>query len=210
MLWGLMALLSIGTALASLRFLFVPADALYGEAARQASAGAATIDAHFAFLLQERYLRFAAHFVAGPLVLLIGPFQFLDGLRARRPGLHRGLGWIYAVGVAVAGGAGFVLALGSWGGLSTHVGFAMLAVLWLWCTGAAVWHARAGRYAVHRQRMTRSFALTFAAVTLRAILPLAALGVPMEEVYQTAAWASWVPNLLVAEWILRRHRGALA
>jgi hypothetical protein len=55
--------------------------------------------------------------------------------------------------------------------------------------------------------MIRTAALTLGAVTLRLQLPLAtvAMGLPFEDAYPVIAWSSWVPNALVAEWLLRRH-----
>jgi len=54
--------------------------------------------------------------------------------------------------------------------------------------------------------MTRSYALTFAAVTLRIYLPLSQVaGIPFEPAYQTIAWLCWVPNLIVAEWLILRR-----
>jgi hypothetical protein len=53
--------------------------------------------------------------------------------------------------------------------------------------------------------MVRSFSLTLGAVTLRIYLPVSlALGVPFEVAYPIIAWAAWVPNLMVGEWLLRR------
>jgi hypothetical protein len=51
--------------------------------------------------------------------------------------------------------------------------------------------------------MTRNFALTFAAVMLRLYLPIAvAAGADFELAYAIIAWLCWVPNLLVADWLL--------
>ena len=51
--------------------------------------------------------------------------------------------------------------------------------------------------------MVRSYALTLAAVTLRFYLPASlANGLPFEAVYAVIAWACWVPNLIVAEWLV--------
>jgi hypothetical protein len=199
--WWLVMLSSVGVALFSLRFWFVPAAVLYSGVA----AGEETIDQHFVGLLDERLLRFGAHFVLGPIALLLGPFQFLDRLRRRRPALHRRTGWVYAVACLGGGLAGLVLSTSSWGGLATHSGFMALAVLWIVTTIQAVRHARARRFALHRVWMLRSFALTFAAVTLRIQLGIfLPLGFSMAETYQTVAWASWVPNLLLVEWWLAR------
>ena len=53
--------------------------------------------------------------------------------------------------------------------------------------------------------MIRTNALTFAAVTLRLWLPaFIASGADYIEAYTAVAWLSWVPNLLVAEWIVHR------
>jgi len=53
--------------------------------------------------------------------------------------------------------------------------------------------------------MIRNFALTLAAVTLRIYMPvmLAVLHWPFPRTYITVSWLSWVPNLLVAEWMIR-------
>ena len=83
----------------------------------------------------------------------------------------------------------------------------MLATLWLLATGTAYRHIRAGDRVSHRRWMIRSYALTFAAVTLRIYLPLSlAFGLPFGPAYQTIAWLCWVPNLVVAEWIILRQR----
>jgi len=59
----------------------------------------------------------------------------------------------------------------------------------------------------HQRWMIRSYALCFAAVTLRLYLPLF-LGVfNMEFIpaYKIIAWLCWVPNILIAEiFIVRR------
>ena len=54
--------------------------------------------------------------------------------------------------------------------------------------------------------MLRSFALSFAVVTLRLWLPLAAwLGLDPVESYRLIAWFCWLPNLLLVELHLRRR-----
>jgi hypothetical protein len=53
--------------------------------------------------------------------------------------------------------------------------------------------------------MIRSFALTFAAVTLRLYLPVGALTTGIPVAYPVIAWACWVPNFLLTELWLRRR-----
>lgn len=52
------------------------------------------------------------------------------------------------------------------------------------------------------------FALTLAAVTLRNYMPLMlfVLHCPFRTTYITVSWLCWVPNLLIAEWLIRRQR----
>jgi len=68
---------------------------------------------------------------------------------------------------------------------------------------ALFWRIRRGDQIGHRRWMLRSYAFTFAAVTLRIYLPIAlTAGLPFIDAYQTISWACWVPNLIVVEWWL--------
>ena len=61
----------------------------------------------------------------------------------------------------------------------------------------------------HREWMIRSFALTFAAVTLRLYLPIAQLlPVELDDAYRAISFLCWAPNLVVAEAYLRQRRRA--
>jgi hypothetical protein len=58
--------------------------------------------------------------------------------------------------------------------------------------------------------MIRSFALTFAAVTLRLYLPLAALlSINFVDAYRAISFLAWLPNLLVVESYLRSRKASL-
>jgi uncharacterized membrane protein len=152
-----------------------------------------------------------AHLAGGLAALALGPWQLNQRLRNRVLDLHRWMGRSYVVAVVVGAVGALGLAPLSQEGLVTHVGFGMLAVLWLIATLQAYLRIRAGDQLRHRQWMIRSYALTLAAVTLRVYLSLSqVLGVPFGEAYQAIAWVCWVPNLVVAEWvILRRNTGAV-
>lgn len=144
------------------------------------------------------------HVLSGALVLLIGGFQFWRGLRLRRPRLHRHLGRVYLLCVLAGGVAGLLLAPQSDGGLVAHLGFGLLALLWLYSGWRAYQSIRVGNVAAHRAWMIRNYALTFGAVTLRLYLGLLVglAGVPFDEAYSAVAWLSWVPNLVIVEWYL--------
>lgn len=65
------------------------------------------------------------------------------------------------------------------------------------------------RFVEHRAWMIRSFALTFAAVTLRLYLPLAALlSINFIDAYRAISFLAWVPNLAVVELYLRHRKSS--
>ena len=145
------------------------------------------------------------HVAGAATALLISPLQLIPAIRQRRPALHRWLGRLYVIGCTVGGVAGVPLAIGSAAGGVATAGFGLLAIAWL-VTTLSGW--RAGyrqRVVEHRAWMVRSFALTYAAVTLRiylAILPT--LPIAFVDGYRVVAFLCWVPNFLIAELFLRR------
>ena len=155
----------------------------------------------------EHYALLLTHIIGGSVALLAGPWQFSRRLRKRNLSLHRWLGRIYLVAVAVGSVAGFGSALHSEGGVVTHFGFGILAVLWFFTGLIAYRYARAGRIEKHRQWMIRNFSLSLAAVTLRQYLPFALFVMhwPFLRAYVSISWLCWVPNLILAEWIIRRR-----
>lgn len=186
-LWGVAALLSIGVALVSSRYL---------------TSGAFPAPNVIANPFADPWL--VGHVGGAATALLIGAFQFLPRVRARMPAVHRWLGRIYVLGCTIGSIAGLILALGSTAGPVATAGFGLLALLWGPATLYGWQLARRRRFAEHRRWMIRSWSLTFAAVTLRLYLPLApALGLDFFTAYRAIAWACWVPNLLVAELWLR-------
>lgn len=148
------------------------------------------------------------HAAAASIALIIGPFQFLRHKSGRRPGWHRVSGPVYVAGCLIAAAAGLVLSFGSTAGPIAGVGFGLLAIIWFFVNVRGVDALLRGRYAEHGRWMARSYALTFAAVTLRLYLPLGiqVLGLDGLAVFRATAWISWIPNLLIVEAWLRRAR----
>ena len=184
-LWGLAAFLSVGVAVYSYRYL-APNPPMMG-------------DDIAANLFRKPWL--LVHATLAATALLVGPFQFLKGLRARSPKTHRITGRIYVAACLGAALAGLVLAAGTDAGPIAQWGFGTLSVLWFWITANALRLAMARRIAEHRRWMIRSFALTFAAVTLRLYLPIPPMFLHMSfiEGYRAISWISWTSNLAVAE-----------
>jgi uncharacterized membrane protein len=153
-----------------------------------------------------------AHVFASIAALALGPFQFSTRLRARHPAVHRWMGRLYlGVGVLIGGLAGLYLSAYAYGGAVSQLGFAALAIAWLY-TGLRAYRAILARDVVgHRRWMVRNFALAFGAVTLRLWLPAAVVsGVPFELAYPAVAWLCWVPNLVAAELILKKTAAGAA
>ncbi len=142
-----------------------------------------------------------AHVFASLVALSLAPFQFSSRLRSARPRVHRTMGRAYlGIGVLVGGLSGLYMATFAFGGMIAKLGFACLAVGWLY-TGLRAYQAiRRGAVAEHRRWMIRNVSLTLAAVTLRIYLPSSMLAaIPFEVAYPVIAWLCWVPNLVAAE-----------
>jgi hypothetical protein len=154
-------------------------------------------------ILANLYARpwLSLHVAGAATALLLG----LPAVRRRRT-LHRWIGRVYASGCIIGGCAGFALAFGTTAGPVAALGFGLLAPIWIYCTAQGWLTARARRFDEHRRWMIRSFALTFAAVTLRLYLPLGVMaGLTFQQIYVATAWISWIPNLALAEFYLRRR-----
>jgi uncharacterized membrane protein len=146
---------------------------------------------------------FYQHIFLGGIALLTGWSQFSTRFRNRNLSTHRLLGKIYVVACILSGCAGLYLAFYATGGWVASLGFGGLAVLWLLTTSSAFLSIRKKAIDKHQQWMIRSYALTFAAVTLRIYLPLSQIAqIEFLDAYRVIAWLCWVPNLLVAEWII--------
>jgi uncharacterized membrane protein len=161
---------------------------------------------HLAASFRARPWGIYPHAFFGALALGLGPLQFHQGLRVRRRALHRALGKLYVASCLLAGAAGLYMAYYAFGGWPTRLGFGALALVLLATTARAYAAARRADIAAHRAWMLRSYALIFAAVTLRLELPLLAVTVGgFLPAYRAVAWLCWVPNLLWAEWYVRPH-----
>lgn len=154
-------------------------------------------------ILESSFLGSFLHFLGGGIVIIIGASQFSKRLRTSQPRVHRTLGLIYITGVVIGGVSGFYLALNSSGGLVGHYGFALLAIFWVCATLTAFNCIRKKNITAHQKWMIRSYALTLAALTLRIYIPVFLIsGASFEEAYPLIAWLCWVPNLIIAEWVL--------
>jgi uncharacterized membrane protein len=150
------------------------------------------------------------HIFPSLIALLLGPFQFNKKFRITKTHLHKLIGKVYLLCVLIGGISGLYMAQFSFGGTISHLGFALLAVLWI-LTGYKAYTSIIRKMIVaHYNWMVINFALTFAAVTLRIGLGIGfGSGIPFEIFYPYLAWICWTPNLLIALFIIRKDAAHL-
>ncbi|SFX36782.1 Predicted membrane protein [Cytophaga hutchinsonii ATCC 33406] len=109
--------------------------------------------------------------------------------------------------LCVSAPSGFVMSLYANGGLWTKISFSLISVLWFMFTLQAYRKIKNRNIQAHTDFMIRSYALTLSAITLRTyvvILPHFFI-LHSREMYTLISWLSWVPNLLLAELLIRKR-----
>ena len=183
-----LAFLAVGVALHALRYTAVPANIWLG------------VDQGIRGVIAKVPLQALTHMIVAPIALLVGPWQFIPGLRASRPRLHRWMGRIYVFACVVGGVAALATAPFASGGPVAGLGFGTLAVLWLWTTVSgwrAALHRKIGQ---HRIWMRFSYAMTFGAVTLRLQIPFGFIFFHFHSYSEMSVWlayTAWIPNVIV-------------
>lgn len=148
---------------------------------------------------------FYTHVYTSVGCLVAGFTQFSTWLLRRRRKLHRTVGYLYVIVVlCFSAPTGFVMGIHANGGWIASLFFTVLSVLWWYFTWQAVWAAKKRDFRQHRFMMIRSYALTLSAITLRLwkwLLVQLFHPAPM-DVYIIVAGLGWIPNWLVAEYMI--------
>ncbi|WDF53893.1 DUF2306 domain-containing protein [Mucilaginibacter sp. KACC 22063] len=148
---------------------------------------------------------FYIHITFGGIALLIGWMQFSPKIRDKRITLHRQIGKIYIVSVLLSALAGFYIAFYAMTGAPAALGFISLSIIWFYTTLMGYLRIVKGNLIQHQKMMIYSYACCFAAVTLRLWLPiLSIIFGNFETAYIIVAWWCWIPNLIVAYFIIRK------
>lgn len=194
-LWGLLAFFTILMARITLEYWPVRSDAAFLQIKQQYLG------------IKHWELAFWIHVFTSMLPLLAGFTQFAPWILRKRPALHRAMGKTYVITVCfITGPASLVMAFYANGGTASRIAFATLALLWLGTTALGWRSALRRQWQAHRAWMIRSYALTLSAITLRAwkYAIVWAFEPPPMDVYRIVAWLGFVPNLLLAEWLIRK------
>lgn len=150
---------------------------------------------------------FFIHVFSSVFLLLAGFTQFFSPADNRFVRVHRLVGKTYVIIILlISGPAGLIIALYANGGITSQIAFVMLDILWMYTTFMAWLKIRDRDFRAHGNYMIRSYALTLSALTLRAwkyLIVFALYPHPM-DVYRIVAWLGWVPNIIIAEIIIRR------
>ena len=167
---------------------------------------AADLDAHFE---SERTL-VLTHILPAMLFMVLGPLQFVRGLRSRYPQGHRWSGRIFLAASAVVGVSGLKLAFGKTvGGLDEKAAIALFGTFFLLSLAKALWHALRHEFAEHREWMIRGYAIGLAVATIRPIMGGFFAAALMSghkpqpaEFFGTAFWIGFTLQTIAAEiWI---------
>jgi uncharacterized membrane protein YozB (DUF420 family) len=147
---------------------------------------------------------FYCHIIGSSVILLVGFFQFSKKVYNNKS-LHKRLGKVYVFGVLFFSAPGaYVMTLFVNRGPGVFISFLLQNTLWMVFTLAAWLVIKKGNIDGHVKMMRRSYALAFGAVTLRFyiwVVTVFGSGVGFASNYLIIAFLSWVPNLLIAEWI---------
>jgi len=161
------------------------------------------------YFFKGYFIFFYAHIVGGLLALFTGCILFAYSFQFKFPKFHRSLGKIYCIGVLLLCSiGGFAMSFFSIGGIFSTIGFLVLSLLWFYTTWKAFIYARNKNFEHHKKWMTRSFLLTLAAPILRLELFLNFQFNWFETTtfYILTAWISWMPQLLVFEFLNWRRK----
>jgi uncharacterized membrane protein len=152
---------------------------------------------------------FYSHIWGSSVILIVGFLQFIKQVYNRTK-LHRALGKVYVFGVLFFAAPGaYVMTFFIHRGNGVFASFFLQNTLWVAFTIAAWTYAKRRKFTKHVYIMRRSYALAFAAVTLRFYIWLFAVlgnGIAFENNYLIIAFLSWVPNLLLVEIINYRDK----
>lgn len=143
------------------------------------------------------------HGIAGGCALVLAPMQYSDRLRKRFTKLHRITGRIYVGSVFVLGPFGaYVQYLDeAIGGSRTFTYLTVMeAVTIAITTGFGLYFAMNRNIPQHRQWMTRSFAVSFVAIMVRAVMGITGWDNPFDwALTEGVVWFCFAFSLLFAD-----------
>ena len=160
------------------------------------------------FIIHLDHYRFAfyIHIFSSLVILFSGAFLFSSYVLKHYSKLHRNIGKVY-VGLllGLSAPSGLIMAYYANGGIWVKISFLILTPLWWYFTYKGYTSIRHKKVKAHKAWMTRSYALTLSAISLRGYQFIFGYTIEMnpEMQYLLISWISWVGNLLIAEVYIR-------
>lgn len=150
---------------------------------------------------------FFAHVIFTWPVLFLGAIQFFPNVYRYNSRIHKVSGFIYlTIIVFISAPSGAILGYYANGGLAAKTSFLLLSFLWMLFTILAAYFVFKQQYILHGGFLIRSYALALSAIMLRfyaLVLSYWPNSYSALDKYTFIAWLSWVPNLLLAEWLIQ-------
>lgn len=151
---------------------------------------------------------FFIHVFTSIFALIAGFTQFFK--RFLWTNVHRTMGMLYiTVILLLSGPSGFIMGLLANGGPISILSFTLLLVMWWVFTFIAFRAIQKKDFERHSKFMYLSYALTLSALTLRLwkfVIVNYIYEMPPMDLYRLVGWLGWVPNLLVAIFLISRKR----
>lgn len=170
---------------------------------------------NFGFLETKQFIAYSLHWrisfyihvFTSSLLLICGAVQFIPFIIRKYTHIHRISGYIYSIVVLFfSGPSAFIMSYYANGGAAAQCSFLLVSTIWYLSTVYALVAVKQNKYMLHASFMLRSFLLSCSALTLRLyamILSYLHTDIAPREKYILIAWLSWVPNLLIAEWVIQ-------
>lgn len=144
-----------------------------------------------------------AHVIAGAAAMFLAPLQFSERLRRRYTSLHRASGYVYVAGMSVLAPLGAYIQYISEELHGSPRSFTVLAgvnaLMLFVVTGVALVFARRRRLTLHRQWMTRSYAVGLVFFANRFILGVTGLESAGVEIVQAVIWGCLAMSVILAD-----------
>src|SRR5690349_1281877 len=140
------------------------------------------------------------HILPGALFMILGPLQFIPGIRGRYRWFHRLSGRIYIIAAYIIGLSALYVpfVVRPIGGLNEAAATTLFAILFLVSLSKAWWYIVHKQVALHREWMIRAFSIGLAVGTIRPIVALFFVfsGLPPQTFFGTAFWIGFTLQLL--------------
>jgi hypothetical protein len=93
------------------------------------------------------------------------------------------------------------------GGYPAQIGFVILSILWLSSSALSLYYVKNKNFEKHGNYLLRSYALTLSAITLRFyafLFDYFNVNLGPVETYILVSYLGWIPNLILAEILIKR------